>query len=36
MRQSVRFLTAGKYKVILSVLDDAGQRGTATLEITVN
>ena len=36
MRQAVRFLVPGRYKVILSVLDDAGQRGTTSLDITVN
>jgi PKD repeat protein len=35
LRQSVQYKTPGVYTIILSVLDDAGQKGTATVTITV-
>jgi PKD repeat protein len=36
LRQSVIFTQPGEYTVILSVLDDAGQKGTATVKVTVH
>lgn len=35
LRQAVQYKTPGVYTVILSVLDDAGQKATATVTITV-
>jgi PKD repeat protein len=35
LRQSIRFTVPGRYTVILSVLDDAGQKGTATVTVNV-